>query len=131
METELFTVQKDDIIDLVAEMMNWRKIRYMPVENSKGHLVGLITTRLMMRHYSDKIAQQKEGKNILVKDIMIKSPISIGPSSSIVEALQIMRTQRIGCLPVVKDKELIGLITEMDFLRISGRLIERLEGGDQ
>jgi CBS domain-containing protein/gamma-glutamylcysteine synthetase len=131
METELFTVQKNDIIDLVAEMMNWRKIRYMPVENSKGHLVGLITSRLLMRHYSNKVVQKKNGGNILVKDIMIKSPISIGPSASIVEALKIMRTQKIGCLPVVKDKELIGLITEMDFLRISGRLIERLEGGDQ
>ena len=39
-----------------------------------------------------------------------------------------MRQNRIGCLPVIKDDELIGIITEMDFLRIAGSLIERLEG---
>jgi CBS domain-containing protein len=39
-----------------------------------------------------------------------------------------MRKNTIGCLPVVQNGELIGIITEMDFLRISGRLIERLEG---
>ncbi|MDP4852474.1 MAG: CBS domain-containing protein [Saprospiraceae bacterium] len=38
-----------------------------------------------------------------------------------------MREKKIGCLPVVTDGELIGIITEMDFLRISARLIERLE----
>lgn len=41
METDLFTVQRDDLIELVAEMMDWRKIRYMPVEDKKGNLVIL------------------------------------------------------------------------------------------
>jgi CBS domain-containing protein len=44
------------------------------------------------------------------------------------EAMHTMRQNKIGCLPVTQNGELIGIITEMDFLRISGRLIERLEG---
>ena len=58
---------------------------------------------------------------------MIQDPITIEPSSTILNAMQIMRKNKIGCLPVVKEGELIGIITEMEFLHISGRLIERLE----
>ncbi len=126
MMTDLFTVQKDDIIGLVAEMMDWRKIRYTPVEDTKGNLIGLVTSRLLLRHLIQN--PELKGKVTLVKDIMIKDPITIKPETTITEAMRIMRKNKIGCLPVVKGKELIGLITEMDFLRISGRLIERLEG---
>lgn len=128
METDLFTVQKDDIIELVAELMDWRKIRYMPVEDAKGNLCGLVTSRLLLRHFVHKNRiNGKEGS--MVRDIMIQEPVTVSPKATIIEAMKVMRENRIGCLPVVKgdEKELIGIITEMDFLRISSRLIERLE----
>ncbi len=126
METDLFTAQQDDLIDLVAELMDWRKIRYMPVEDSKGKLVGLITSRLLLRYFTR--LNKLNGKDATcVRDIMIHAPKTIGPNATIVQALKMMRDNKIGCLPVVQEKELIGIITEMDFLRISGRLIERLE----
>ena len=124
MQTDIFTVQKDDIIELVAQMMEWRRIRYLPVEDSKGELVGLITSRLLLRHFS---RYTEKDKTFTVKDIMIAAPITVGPTAYLLEALDIMRTNRIGCLPVVKGKELIGVITEMDFLRITMRLVEKLE----
>ena len=128
MQTDLFTVSKDDLIELVAKLMDWRKVRYMPVEDQKGNICGLITSRLLLRFYSQKGISIKEGnKQQTVEDIMISSPIVIEPGKSIIEALHIMREKKIGCLPVVTDGELIGIITEMDFLRISARLIERLE----
>jgi CBS domain-containing protein len=43
------------------------------------------------------------------------------------EAMVVMRDKKIGCLPVVKNGELVGIITEMDFLRITGSLMDRLE----
>lgn len=126
MMTDLFTVQQDDLVELVAQLMDWRKIRYMPVEDSKGRLCGLITSRLLLRYYTHR---HKADNQVVtcVKDIMINKPITIGPKATIMQAMQLMRENKIGCLPVVQDKELIGFITEMDFLRISGRLIERLE----
>lgn len=129
MNTDLFTVQKDDIIELVAEMMDWRKIRYTPVEDKEGKLIGLVTLRMMLRHLL-KMRNQPPGLDngaVTVKDIMNEHPLTIGPNSTILEAMNIMRKNGIGCLPVVQNDELIGIITEMDFLRISGRLIERLE----
>ncbi len=126
METDLFTVQKDDLIELVAELMDWRKIRYMPVEDAKGKLVGLITSRLLLRYFTHQ--HKLNGKRATcVKDIMIKSPATTGPNETIVQAMRVMRDKKIGCLPVVQDDELIGIITEMNFLRITGRLMERLE----
>lgn len=125
METDLFTVQKNDIIELVAEMMDWRKIRYTPVEDSKGKLVGLVTSRKLLHHLVKH--HKLNGTVTTVKDIMIKKPITIGPGATIVEAMELMRTNKVGCLPVVQKKELIGIITEMNFVRISARLIERLE----
>jgi len=125
MVTDVFTVQKDDIIELVAEMMDWRGIRYTPVEDVKGNLIGLVTSRLILRHLIQN-AKLKTESNV-VNDIMIKKPKTISPKATIIEAMNLMRENKIGCLPVVKDKELVGIITEMDFLRISGRLIERLE----
>lgn len=125
METDLITVQKDDIIELVAEMMDWRKIRYTPVEDTKGQLVGLVSSRLILRHL---IRDPKlKGKMKMVKDIMIKNPLTISPDATIIEAMTKMRENKIGSLPVVKNGELIGIITEVDFLKISRRLIERLE----
>lgn len=129
METDLFTVQQDDLIDLVTELMDWRKIRHMPVEDTKGKLSGLVTSRMMLRYYAD--GKRFHGKEAtVVKDIMITDPVTIGPKAKIVEAMRTMRTNGIGCLPVVAEGELIGIITEMDFVRISGRLIERLEMKD-
>ena len=51
MQTDLFTVQKDDIIELVAGMMDWRKISFTPVEDTKGNLVGLVDMRVILRYF--------------------------------------------------------------------------------
>ncbi|NJC27086.1 CBS domain-containing protein [Neolewinella antarctica] len=128
METDLFTVHEDDLIDLVSDLMDWRKLRYVPVEDGDGHLTGLITTRRLLRYYTHKDRPDSpEGKYLTVKDLMIPNPATISPQHTMKEAMYVMRGEKLGCLPVLKDKELVGIITEMDFLRVSGRLIERLK----
>lgn len=124
MVTDLFTVQKSDIIELVAEMMDWQKIRYAPVEDIKGNLVGLVSRRLILRSL---IKKKRSKKTNTVEDVMLKNPITIDHNDTILNAMQMMRDNQIGCLPVINNGELAGVITEMDFLRISGRLIQKLE----
>ncbi len=58
---------------------------------------------------------------------MIEKPVTVTLDTSIMEAMTKMREHGIGCLPMVKSKELVGIITEMDFLRITSRLLERVE----
>ncbi len=129
MTTDLVTVQKEDLIDFVAELMNWRKIRYIPVEDAKGKLVGLVTSRHLLRHYSQNNKLSGKTPTSIVGDIMLTKPLTVTPKTTIMDALKIMREHKVGCLPVVHDKEneLVGIITEMDFLRVSSRLMERLE----
>lgn len=123
MITDIFTVQKDDIVELVSEMMDWRKIRYTPVEDTKGNLVGLVTSRLILRHL---IKNKRSRKTTTVEKIMLKEPQTISADATLLEAMKLMKEHSIGCLPVTKDKELIGMITEREFVRISARLIETL-----
>lgn len=122
MTTDLFTVQKDDIIELVANMMTWRKIRYVPVEDDSKHLVGLISMRMLFREYN-KIVHEGGDKDLTVGDVMLKNPITIHPEASILEAVDIMDTQRIGSLPVVKNNRLVGIITEENYMTITKRLL--------
>jgi len=125
MTTDLFTVQKDDILELAAEMMDFRKIRFIPVEDTQGKLVGLLTARKLLRYYSQNANQSKE--NVLVKEVMLEDPMTISPDMNIVEALEILRNNGIGSLPVTKDEKLIGIITEQNFLRITNSLITRMK----
>ncbi|MBK9337368.1 MAG: CBS domain-containing protein [Lewinellaceae bacterium] len=126
MATDLFTVQRDDLIELVAEIMNWRRIRYMPVENNKGELSGLVSSRMLLRHFA-RAGKLEDAHLTTVKDLMIEKPITVNPETTVMEAMRIMQNHKIGCLPVVKGKELVGIITEMDFLRITSRLMEKVE----
>ena len=89
-----------------------------------GYFLNIICEDLDNIKDVDYIDQKKQ----TVNDIMIQKPITVDPSATILEALNIMRTNKIGCLPVVKNNELIGIITEMDFLRITGRLLNRVAG---
>lgn len=125
MQTDIFTVEKDDIIDLVGELMQWRKIRFVPVEDKKGNLQGIITSRLLTRELLNALRNPVKN-TILVQDIMITKPKTTSPDTSILDAMKIMRKNKIGCLPVVQKKVLVGVLTETDFLNITSRLLERL-----
>ncbi|WP_340105516.1 CBS domain-containing protein [Rhodohalobacter sp. 8-1] len=125
MTTDLFTVQRDDIIELVANLIDWRRIRYVPVEDDNKHLVGLVSMRMVFREYNNIIHGQGEASTS-VDDVMIRNPITIHPEASILEAVDIMDSQKIGCLPVVKNNRLIGIITEQNYMTITKRLLKRL-----
>ncbi len=125
MNTDLITVQRDDILGLVSDMMQWRKTRYMPVEDLKGKIVGLVTSSMLLEHFTHK--EYNPEAPVLVQDIMITDPIIASPNMSIQDALDLMQKHKIGCLPVVKDDELIGIITEEHFLQITSRLLKRVK----
>lgn len=125
MTTDLITAHPSDIVELVADIINWRKIRYMPIEDSKGKLVGLISSRKLLQHYTS-LKNSSEKGSLTVKEIMIKDPITVSPYHTVIEAMKLMEENQIGCLPVVKKNKLVGVVTEMDFLRLTSRLMKRL-----
>jgi CBS domain-containing protein/gamma-glutamylcysteine synthetase len=120
MSTDLFTVHPEDLIDLAASVMDWEHLRHVPVEDHEGHLVGLVTHRMLLR----QISQGQAGRPVAVREIMNPTPITVTPDMTTLEALRLMRGSRLGCLPVVQDGKLVGLVTESDILDVSSRLLD-------
>ena len=58
MTKDLFTVHQGDIIELVADIMDWQHIRFTPVEDGKGRLVGLVSMRMINRHFNTSVVGQ-------------------------------------------------------------------------
>jgi CBS domain-containing protein len=56
---------------------------------------------------------------------MLTDPVTVCSTTPTLEAIEIMRTKRIGCLPVVDDGQLVGIVTSYDFLEASASLIQR------
>ncbi|MDX6532097.1 MAG: hypothetical protein QOH41_4387 [Blastocatellia bacterium] len=123
MSTDLFTVQPDDLIDLAASVMDWRHIRHVPVEDEAGRLVGLVTHRGVLHLITNRIAEKELGV-ITVREIMISNPFTVSPSTPTLEAIEMMRSNRVGCLPVVEGDQLVGIVTSYDFLDASARLFK-------
>lgn len=121
MTKDLYTVHADDTLSLVINLMDWRQIRHMPVEDEKGELVGLLTASQLFHHYSSET--ESSLKQLKVSDIMIRDVITITPDTRTLEAYRILQHKKIDCLPVVKDKHLVGIVTEHDFARLAGYLM--------
>jgi CBS domain-containing protein len=121
MTRDLFTVQPHDVVDLAANLMDWRHIRHVPVEDDQGRLVGLITHRDLVRYLAS--GPRREGKPAAVREIMRTELITVGPDERSGRALRIMEENDIGCLPVVEGDRLAGIVTERDFLRIAAKLM--------
>ena len=128
MSTDLFTVRPDDLINLAASVMDWRHVRHVPVENEKGQLVGLVTHRALL-HLLSQGPEPQAAQPRTVRDIMKPDPLTVSSSTATLEALEIMQCNRIGCLPVVDDGHLVGILTSYDFLWGAARIFrEHLMG---
>src|SRR6185503_15636204 len=121
MSTDVFTVKPDDLIDLAASVMDWRHIRHVPVEDQEGRLVGLVTHRGLLR----MMISRGKSEPVTVREIMVKEPVVVSPSTSSLEAIEIMRGHRVGCLPVVDSNQLVGIVTSFDFLDASAKLFHQ------
>ena len=123
MSTDLFTVRPGDLIDLAASVMDWRHVRHVPVEDEAGRLLGLVTHRGLLRMMNNGICTRTTP--VTVREIMIANPVSISPTTSSLEAIEVMRQNRIGCLPVVEADQLVGIVTSYDFLEASAALFKQ------
>ena len=123
MTTDLFTVNEDEPIDLVASLMDWEKIRHVPVEDHEERLVGLVSYRSLI-HLLAQGEFAKRDEPIPVSEVMKRDLVTVDPGTTTLEAVALMKGKGIGSLPVVKDGHLIGIVTERDFMDIASELLE-------
>ena len=110
MKTDLFTVQANEPISLVKAVMSWRTFRHLPVEDERGNLVGLLTAKDLDRLDMEAI----DTENTHVADVMTTPLITVDRFHKLKDACALMHAHNIGCLPIVREEKMIGLITDTD-----------------
>lgn len=121
MSTNLFTVHKDELVDLVLRIMDWEQIRHVLVEDDDNRLVGIISWRQVLACFADP---PHELAQAAASEIMQPKPLTGSPDMTASEALALFREHEVSALPIIEDNRLVGIITEHDFARIAGELLE-------
>jgi len=123
MSTDVFVLYEEDSLLIAEEMMQWKRIRHVPVVDRESNLQGLITHRDILRASISTIAELSSGERraaqagILLQEIMCTDILTVGPDANIKDAARVMLEEKIGCLLVVEDGQLVGILTEADFLK--------------
>ncbi|MGE0826251.1 MAG: glutamate-cysteine ligase family protein [Candidatus Binatia bacterium] len=124
MTTDLFTVHPEEPIDLAVNLMNWRHIRHVPVENEHGELVGVLSWFEIIRHYG-RYGGAELTEPLPISAVLQPRPQTVAPETSVFDAITLMRQEKLDSLLVVKEGRLVGIVTERDILHITARLLEQ------
>ena len=122
MAKEVTTLQVTDELSLAEDIMHLGRIRHLPVTDG-DKLVGIISERDLFRaslasaiDYDYQIKRDYM-KTVIIKEIMKTNLITLTGDRDIKDAVQLMLKHKIGCIPVVENERLVGLVTETDILR--------------
>ncbi len=111
MVRKLVTIPPNTSILKAMEVMRKNSIRHLPVVDGKN-FVGFVTEgdlrQASLLSMVDKVS---------IEDVMIKNPVTIAPEASLEEAAKLISRHKIGGLPVLKGKKLVGIITIVDILQ--------------
>lgn len=118
MNTNLSILTKDDKIKDAMELMRKRRIRHIPIVDENNHVVGLVTDR-DIKEAGPSIFYYDEHKEILeqpLSSIMSTNIITGHPLDFVEDVAAIFYDQKISCMPIVRDNQLVGIVTQTDLL---------------
>ena len=116
------TLGPNDSLDMASDVISLGRIRHIPVLD-KGRLVGLLSERDLMGAAAQRIFGLKQKnrsallKSVPIKEVMKKKVLTMAPDTPIKEAARMMAEKKIGCVPVLSEGILVGLVTTTDILR--------------
>lgn len=123
MNPDVVCLAENEDVVLATAVMKLRRIRHLPVVRGADELVGLVSHRDLLRAQANFLAQldrgdeEKRVASVVAGDIMTTDVQTVTPDTPVDEAAMLLVDQKIGCLPVVDDGRLVGIVTEADFLR--------------
>lgn len=133
MTTELHTLSPDDSLARARQIMVEKRIRHIPVVDSDNVLLGILTHRdLLAAKASNAQQNQAQGSDqwentVAIANQMTANVNTIDENMSMRGAALQMQKQKIGCLPVLRDDKLFGIVTDSDFVGLAINLLEQFE----
>jgi acetoin utilization protein AcuB len=123
MTKKVFTVTPDDSISSAILAMRENKVGHLPVVKG-DQVIGIVTDRDIKEFTPSKAtALDIYELNYLldkakIRDVMKTKVITVTSDTPVEEAAMLMHDKGIGCLPVVSNDKLVGIISDMDMYRI-------------
>ncbi|MBU1249293.1 MAG: CBS domain-containing protein [Proteobacteria bacterium] len=133
MTTKVLSLRESDSLSVARSLMDMHRIRHIPIVGVEDRFIGLITHRDLLgatiSHLADVDPEtQKEiDAGVPIKEVMRSDLHTVDPDDQLIEAAKTLLNNKYGCLPVVKDGRLVGIITEADFLKLTIELLDALD----
>lgn len=125
MTSNPYTLSESDSLEDARKLMTEKHIRHIPITDDENHVRGLVTQRDVLEATDPGSRHQQQ--LIKLADIMIKDVSVIHESDSIRQAAIFLQNHKYGCLPVVANNALVGIITDSDYIDIAINLLEQVE----
>ena len=130
MSTDLITLPPTANLAEARALMQANRIHHLPIVENDDEIVGLITLTNVLAA-TDSILRDDEhrlhAQDIRVKDVMVTDLATVTEYASLRQAALFLEKHKIGCLPVVTDGKLRGIITDTDFVGVAINLLEQIE----
>jgi CBS-domain-containing membrane protein len=125
MSKKVVFVRDNDEFALVQEKLAANDIRHLPVVNDAGNVVGLISQRHLYKIHSprrlengDWYYDKDQLNEFILKNVMVPDPFTLRADQSLYEALTVIVTTKLGCIPIVDQyRRPVGMLTRSDFLK--------------
>ncbi len=125
MKRPVLTLSRNDKLAVAENLLKQQRIRHIPVVDDDGEVCGVVTQRDLFRGallralgYGSRLAE-KMFESLPVKEAMSSNVYTTSPETPARDAASVMLEKKIGCLPVVDDGKLVGIITEADFVAMA------------
>ena len=137
MTTEIFTLTPDDTAHRAHELMAENRIRHLPVLDKDGSMIGLVTERDLLAASVSALAELSEQERgemeagIPVSALMSIELVYADLDTSLSEAAAYLLKSAHGCLPVLHEGALRGIITETDIVAMTARILDAMGRRDK
>jgi len=135
MRRPVITVRAEMPIQDALKLMHTEHIRRVPVVDARGRLVGLVSEMDLLKASPSEATSLSIWEvhyllsKITVERVMTREVITVAEQTPIEEAARIMADNEIGGLPVLRGRELVGIVTETDLFRVFLELLGAREAG--
>lgn len=129
MSTNLITIAPSASLAEARALMHDNRIHHIPVVDA-DQLVGLVTLTNVLAATDSFLRDDKSrihANDIGIADAMVTDVATVDVNASLRHAALFLEKHKIGCLPVLDDDKLVGIITDTDFVGVAINLLEQLE----